>query len=82
MITAAASKKQFGTLGGETLKKAPQGYPTDHPHIDLLRHKGFLAMRQLKDSEVKAAGFAQEAATAFKALVPFERFLNDVLEDA
>ncbi len=81
LITAPAFKKQFGAMTGETLQKAPQGYPSDHPHLDLLRHKGFLAMRPLKDAEVTAVGFPQEAASAFKALLPFERFLNDVLED-
>lgn len=80
LIAAPAFKKQFGTMEGETLKTAPQGYPADHPHIDLLRHKNFLAMRKLKDAELLAPGFAKEAAAAFKALVPFERFLNDVLE--
>ena len=81
LITAPAFKKHFGAMEGETLKTAPQGYPADHPHIDLLRHKGFLAMRKLKDAEVKAAGFAKEAAASFKVMQPFERFLNDVLED-
>jgi hypothetical protein len=38
-------------------------------------------MRQLKNADVMAAGFAKEAAAAYQALVPFERFLNDVLED-
>jgi uncharacterized protein (TIGR02453 family) len=30
----------------ETLKTAPKGYPKDHPRIDLLRHKGLVAMQQ------------------------------------
>jgi uncharacterized protein (TIGR02453 family) len=80
LIAAPAFKKQFGSMHGETLKTAPQGYPADHPHIDLLRHKNFLAMRKLKDSELLAPEFAKDAASAFKALMPFERFLNDVLE--
>jgi uncharacterized protein (TIGR02453 family) len=81
LITAPAFKKQFGAMEGETLKTAPQGFPADHPHIDLLRYKSFLAMRKFKDAEVLAPGFPKEAAVCFKALAPFERFLNDVLED-
>jgi len=27
------------TIGGETLKTTPRGFPADHPRIDLLRHK-------------------------------------------
>jgi uncharacterized protein (TIGR02453 family) len=81
LITVPAFKKQFGTMEGETLKKAPQGFPPDHPHIGLLRHKDFLALRRLKDAEALAPHFAKEAAASFKALQPFNRFLNDVLED-
>ncbi len=81
LITSPAFKKQFGAMEGETLKTAPQGYSADHPHVDLLRHKNFLAMRKLKDAELLAPGFGKAAAASFKALVPFERFLNDVLED-
>jgi uncharacterized protein (TIGR02453 family) len=82
LITAPAFKSRFGAMQGETLKRAPQGFPEEHPHIDLLKHKGFLAMRGLKDAEVLSPGFAKDAAASFKALQPFERFLNDVLEDA
>jgi uncharacterized protein (TIGR02453 family) len=81
VLKAVPFRKCFGAMSGDTLKTAPQGYSADHPHIDLLRHKDFLAMRQLKDAELLKPGFAKEAATAFKALVPFNRFLNDILED-
>ncbi|MBW8889324.1 MAG: DUF2461 domain-containing protein [Fibrobacteres bacterium] len=80
VINAAAFKKQFGSMSGETLKKAPQGYPPEHPHIELLKHKDFLAMKTLKDADLLKPAFVKEAAAAFKALVPFNRFLNDVLE--
>lgn len=81
LISAPAFKKHFGQMSGETLKKAPQGYPPEHPHIDLLKHKDFLAMKPLKDADPLKPAFVKEAAAAYKALVPFERFLNDVLED-
>ena len=29
----------------ETLKTTPRGYPKDHPRIELLRHKGLVAMK-------------------------------------
>jgi uncharacterized protein (TIGR02453 family) len=80
LITAAPFKKHFGSMSGETLIKAPQGYPPDHPHIELLRHKDFLAMKTIPDADLLKPGFVNAAAGAYKALVPFERFLNDVLE--
>jgi uncharacterized protein (TIGR02453 family) len=80
LLAAPAFKKHFGAMSGEALKKAPQGYPPDHPHIDLLKHKDFLAMKTLKDADLLKPSFVKDAAAAYKALVPFERFLNDVLE--
>lgn len=37
--------KQGWEIGGETLKTAPRGYPTDHPRIELLRHKSLTVTR-------------------------------------
>ena len=35
-------------LHGAELKTAPRGYPRDHPRIDLLRRKRFVAMDHLE----------------------------------
>jgi uncharacterized protein (TIGR02453 family) len=78
LLAAPAFKKQFGALQGETLKTVPQGYPADHPHIDLLRHKDFIAMREMEDAEILSPDFPKQAATAYKALLPLHRFLNDI----
>jgi uncharacterized protein (TIGR02453 family) len=32
-------------VGGEALKRPPRGYPTDHPRVRLLRHKGIYVSR-------------------------------------
>jgi uncharacterized protein (TIGR02453 family) len=31
--------------GTDALKKAPQGYPADHPRVELLRYKGLVVMK-------------------------------------
>lgn len=81
ILAAAAFKKHFGAMQGETLKTAPQGYPPDHLYIGYLRHKSFLALKPLKDREVTAPGFAKEVTVVFKAMRPFNRFLNEAFED-
>jgi len=43
MLTTMA--KQGWEIGGETLKTAPRGYATDHPRIELLRHKSLTVTR-------------------------------------
>lgn len=41
-----ATARQHGLeVGGSELKRAPQGYPIDHPRIELLRHKRLTVSR-------------------------------------
>ncbi|MEL7220392.1 MAG: DUF2461 domain-containing protein [Bacteroidota bacterium] len=69
----------FGELQGDKLKTAPQGYPKDHPNIDLLRYKQFLVMKTFTDKEVASADFAQQVAATFQHMRPFFDFMSDVL---
>lgn len=69
-------KHYFGELEGEQLKTAPKGFPKDHPEIELLRYKSFLAVHNLKDKDLTEPGFVKHAAKVFKALKPFDDFLN------
>lgn len=80
ILSGKRFKKYFGTIEGEKLKTAPKGYPPDHPEIELLRHKSFLAVHTLKDSEVLAPDFLKHAASVFGALYPFDCFLNKALD--
>ncbi len=66
----------FGNLRGEQLKTTPKGYPKDHPHIDLLRHKSFLAVHDLDDKMLLNEKFVDHTGKVFKALQPFSAFLN------
>jgi uncharacterized protein (TIGR02453 family) len=44
-IVAALHEGGYDTMAHEVLKTAPRGYPTDHPRIELLRHKGIAMMK-------------------------------------
>lgn len=66
----------FGDIDGEKLKSTPQGYPADHPEIEFLKMKSFLASNTCPDKLVTSSDFLDHAASAFKALYPFDRFLN------
>ena len=80
ILASAGFKKIFGTMEGEQLKKAPQGFRPDHLYVDLLKYKSFLAMHKVKDKEIQSPDFAKQAGAVFKALQPFDRFLNEALE--
>ena len=76
IINAPAFKKYFGGIAGDKLKTAPRGYARDHPEIDLLRHKSFLAVHDVTNEQALAPDFLDYATSVFKALAPFDAFLN------
>ncbi|WP_116106739.1 DUF2461 domain-containing protein [Lewinella sp. IMCC34191] len=71
--------EQFSGLLGEQLKTAPQGYPRDHPNIDLLRYRQFYATREFTETEVLDPGFIDRAEDVLLALRPFFDYFSDIL---
>lgn len=73
-------KKYFGgQFEGHELKTAPKGFDKEHPDIDLIRKKGYIAVRNFTDAEVLDTNFLQEVDTTFKALRPFFDYMSEVL---
>ena len=79
ILNSKSFKTHFGQLEGDKVKTAPKGYKKDHPAIDLLRHKQFLLYRYFSDEVVLSDGFVNEAATTFKAMLPFHNYMSEVL---
>jgi uncharacterized protein (TIGR02453 family) len=73
-------KKYFGQLEGEKVKTFPQGYDRDHPDIELLKFKQFLAIHRLPDEVVLGTRFAAHAIKVCAAMRPFNEYLNGVLK--
>lgn len=72
--------KHFGgELRGDEVKTAPKGFSKEHPAIDLIRKKGFVAVREFTDEEVLSDSFLSEVGESFKALRPFFDYMSDVL---
>ncbi len=65
--------------GGESLKTAPKGFPKEHPAMEYLKMKNFLAEHQLKEAEVFSERIIKKTAKIFKAMQPFNKFLNDAV---
>jgi len=68
-----------GKFEGEELKSAPRGFDKEHPDVDLLRKKGFIAVRNFTDAEVLDKKFINELDKTYKALRPFFDYMSDVL---
>ncbi len=72
--------KHFGgQLYGEELKTAPKGFDKHHTAIDLIRKKGFIALRNFTDEEVFSENFVDEVDKSFQALRPFFDLMSDIL---
>lgn len=67
-------------LVGESLKRPPRGYPADHPLIDDLKRKDFIAVQDLPPASIHEADFAARVAAAFKAGSPLMKFLCQAIE--
>ena len=80
LLAARSYQDYYAGLSGEKLKKAPKDYPADHPAIDLLRHKSFIASQELSDETALALpdwrGYVREA---FQAAVPLCNYLREAI---
>jgi uncharacterized protein (TIGR02453 family) len=62
-------------LGGDALKRAPAGFDREHPLIEDLRRKDFIAVTTLDERAVCEPGFPAEYARLCEPMVPLLRFL-------
>jgi len=80
ILSAPDFKKYFnGEFQGDELKTAPKGFDKTHPAIDLIRKKGFIAVRNFSDEQVLSKNFLKEIDASYKALRPFFNLMSDVL---
>jgi len=66
----------FSLSKEDTLKKAPKGYEIDHPMIEYLRLKSFIAIYPLKEEDFYKKDIVDRLTTAFKVVQPFILFLR------
>ena len=72
--------KYFGSVEGEKVKTAPQGYSGAHPEIELLRFKQVVAVHHESDEAVLSSTFAEHTIKVFKAMKPFLDYLSMILK--
>lgn len=80
---AARDDERFAAywmLDGDSLIRPPRGYAADHPAIDDLKRKDFIALAPLAKSEVIGPRLLERATTQFAAAVPLMKFLCGALE--
>jgi uncharacterized protein (TIGR02453 family) len=70
---AATRKLEFG---GDKLSRPPRGYSVDHPMIEDLKRKDFVASVDFADDVVCSRGFMNEVVAGCKKLSPVVGFLS------
>ena len=76
--SAKAFAEQF-ELAGDSLKRAPKGYDPDHPLIEDLRRKDFIAVTKLREKDLVAPAFLDRFTKICTASRPFMRYLTEAV---
>ena len=79
IIQAKSFKSKFELDQTDKLKKAPKGYEVDHPQIELLKLKSFIAICPIKDEEFLKPGIVDQLKNAFESIYPFMLFLRNAV---
>ena len=66
-------------LEGEALSRPPRGYPCDHPLIEDLKRKDFLASVEFRDTQVCGPNFMSDFVAGCRKLSPLVGFLAAAL---
>ncbi len=77
-VVAGIGQHGIGVSGRDVLKKAPRGYPADHPRIGLLRYKGVVAWHQWPvEPWLETAAARDRVAGFLRTTQPLSRWLEE-----
>ena len=74
------SFKAAFALAGESLKRPPRGFDADHPLIEDLKRKDFIASTKLSEKQITAPTFFADFAKLCRAGAPLIKFLSGALD--
>jgi uncharacterized protein (TIGR02453 family) len=77
--TTAREFRNAFEMGGESLKRQPRGYDGNHPFIEDIKRKDFVAGAALRDAEVCGPNFQQTLMNRLRILVPYAKFLTEAV---
>src|SRR5690606_22851639 len=66
--------------GGEKLKRPPKGFDPEHPMIEDLKRKDFIAVAKISQKEVLAPNFLDRFTALCRSVQPFNRFIAKALD--
>ncbi len=72
--------KRHFHLGGDALKRPPKGFDPEHPLIEDLKRKDFIAVKELGHEDACKRTFTRSVATAFGAATPLMKLLCEAVD--
>jgi len=72
--------KKYFELSGDSLINAPRGYAKDHPLIDDLKRKDFIAISHIDENSVLNSKFKKQVMDHFKVADNYMQFLCKALD--
>lgn len=78
--TQGKAFRDMFTLGGDSLANLPKGFEADHPLIEDLKRKDFIASVPLTQKAIVAPDFIDEFTRLARRATPFMRFLCEAVE--
>jgi uncharacterized protein (TIGR02453 family) len=79
IINAKDFTNTFSLSKDDTLKNAPKGYEIDHPQINWLKLKSYIAIYPLTDKDILSLGINDKLKKAFEGIQPFVHFLRNAV---
>jgi len=67
-------------LGGDALVRPPRGYPADHPLIEDLKRKDFIASFDVSRRQICGSRLMEDFLGSARKMVPFLRFLSEAVK--
>ena len=67
------------SLSGDRLARAPRGYDPDHPWIEDLKRRDFVAVITLSEADASAPDFMDRFAEICRTSAPLARFLTEAV---
>jgi len=71
--------KEIYAMAGDSLIRPPKGYDANHPLIDEIKRKDFIAICKLTEGELCEGDFCQLVASRFGRAQPLNKFICEAL---
>ncbi len=79
IVESPGFHRVVGELGGEKLKRVPRGFANDHPALEYLKHRQFLAGVEYPPAFASSPKFYNGVLTVFRQVAPLTLFLSEPL---